>query len=141
MLADLAVDEVALLPNAQEADGRLQRIHLVERLTAHLRHRTKYLDVPVAPHHAFTFCAAGSGDGAKAATLHEFVRLIGRCPPSACDGYLRRGDFSRCVLDVFGDRKLAVTLRQLEENHRLGRISDINGAITAAVRARYELPA
>jgi hydroxymethylpyrimidine pyrophosphatase-like HAD family hydrolase len=55
ILKDLAMDEAALLPGAEESCGRLTRIRLVQRLTSHVRHRAKYMDVPVANHHAFAF--------------------------------------------------------------------------------------
>ena len=137
VLSCLAVDEVALLPGPDEAGGRLRRIRLAERLTSHVRHRTKYIDVPVAARHAFVFATHGL-PGKTAGTLREFVQLLDQCPVAACAAHVGRGDFSRWISDVFGDRSLASTLRQLEENCRLGRISDINGAITAAVRERYE---
>ena len=138
VFSGLAVDEAALLPGADEADGKLRRIRLAGRLTSHVRHRNKYVDVPVAARHAFVFATHAGLHGEKAATLREFVQLLDQCPAAAREGHVRRGDFSRWILDVFGDRSLASTLGQLEENWRLGRISDINGAIIAAVRERYE---
>lgn len=134
----LAVDEAALLPGAEEANGQLRRIRLAGRLTSHVRHRTKYIDVPVATRHAFVFSTHADLHRKRATTLREFVQILDQCPAAACEGHVRRGDFSRWIQDVFGDRSLASTLRQLEENCRLGRISDINGAIIAAVRERYE---
>ena len=134
----LAVDEAALLPGAEEANGQLRRIRLPGRLTSHVRHRTKYIDVPVATRHAFVFSTHADLHRKRATTLREFVQILDQCPAAACEGHVRRGDFSRWIQDVFGDRSLASTLRQLEENCRLGRISDINGAIIAAVRERYE---
>ena len=138
VFSGLAVDEAALLPGADEADGKLRRIRLAGRLTSHVRHRNKYVDVPVAARHAFVFATHAGLHGEKAATLREFVQLLDQCPAAAREGHVRRGDFSRWILDVFGDRSLASTRGQLEENWRLGRISDINGAIIAAVRERYE---
>lgn len=138
VLADLAVDEVGLLPGPEESRGRLQRIRLVERLTSHVRHRTKYIDVPIADHHAFVFSCDGRPTGGTARTLKEFVDILGRTAPECFDTHLQRGDFSRWLADVFGDRQLASTLRHLEGNYRLHRISDINDAIAQAVRERYE---
>jgi hydroxymethylpyrimidine pyrophosphatase-like HAD family hydrolase len=138
VLADLAVDEVALLPGSEESEGRLRRIRLVERLTPHVRHRTKYLDVPLAQHHAFVFSRAGRPSGDRARTLKEFIDVLGRTAPEMFDAHLQRGDFSRWIADVFGDRQLAAAVRHLEENYRLHRISDINDAIAQAIRSRYE---
>jgi hypothetical protein len=137
-LADLAVDEVALLPGPEESRGRLRRIRLVERLTPHVRHRTKYLDVPVAEYHAFAFSCEGRMTGQVARTLKEFLDILAKTAPECFDMDLHRGDFSKWIAEVFGDRHLAATLRHLEENYRLRRISNINDAIAGAVRKRYE---
>jgi hypothetical protein len=138
VLAELATDEVALLPGAEESLGRLRRIRLVQRLTPHVRHRAKYLDVPVAAHHAFVFCHAGRPVGRAARTMAEFVEIIERTPPLKLHGHLQRGDFSNWVRDVFGDHQLSTTIRQLEGDYRLNRNANINDAIAQAVRARYE---
>jgi hypothetical protein len=138
VLAELAMDEVALLPGAEESLGRLRRIRLVQRLTPHVRHRTKYLDVPVAIQHAFVFCHAGRPIGLAAHTMAEFVEIIERTPPLKLQGHLQRGDFSNWIRDVFGDHQLATTLRQLEGDYRLNRNVNINDAIAQVVRARYE---
>lgn len=137
VLADLAVDEVALLPSTLESHGQLQRIRLVERLTPHVRHRTKYLDVPVAAHHAFVFSRAGRPTGETACTLKEFVEILGSTNV-AIYNHAQRGDFSKWIETVFGDRQLAATIRRLENNYRLNRNTNINDAIVLAVRSRYE---
>jgi hydroxymethylpyrimidine pyrophosphatase-like HAD family hydrolase len=137
VLADLAVDEVALLPSAEESHGQLQRIRLVERLTPHVRHRTKYLDVPVATHHAFVFSRGGRPAGVTACTLQEFVDILGSTNV-AVHNHVLRGDFSKWIESVFGDRQLAATIRRLENNYRLNRDKNINDAIALAVRSRYE---
>ena len=50
-----------------------------------------------------------------------------------------RGDFSRWIGDVFGDRALAAELRTLEERHRTASRTDTLAEIVAAIRARYDL--
>jgi hypothetical protein len=55
------------------------------------------------------------------------------------EGYLRRGDFSRWLGDVFGDYPLAAELRVLEERHRAGVSADTVPEIVAAIRGRYDL--
>ena len=57
----------------------MKRFQIAPRLTTHVRHRTKYLDVPVPETQAFVF----SGEGrpvARARTLKEFVGLLVALP-------------------------------------------------------------
>jgi hydroxymethylpyrimidine pyrophosphatase-like HAD family hydrolase len=138
VLAGLEVDEAALLPGPEEARGGLTRIRLAERLTPHVRHRMKYLDVPVRDRHAFHFRARGQATGDHARTLQEFVDILGRTSPELLREHIERSDFSRWLSDVFGDRLLASTIEALEDNYRLNRIPDINDAIIQAVTSRYE---
>jgi hydroxymethylpyrimidine pyrophosphatase-like HAD family hydrolase len=138
ILGSLAVDEAALLPGSHEAQGRLRRIRLAERLTSHVRHRMKYLDVPVTDHHAFVFYQNGWPAGERAHTLKEFVDVLGRTESECLHGHLQRGDFSRWIAGVFGDRPLASTIRHLEDNYRLNRIPGMNDAIIQAILSRYE---
>jgi hypothetical protein len=139
VLSDLTAAEVALLPGPVEAQGRLRRIRLVERLTPHVRHRMKYLDVPVAEFHAFVFREDGRTTGERAHTLKEFIDTVSRIAPERLRPHLHRGDFSRWIADVFGDRPLAATVRHLEDNYRMNRVPDINGAIVEAIRERYAI--
>lgn len=55
------------------------------------------------------------------------------------DGYLRRGDFSRWIADVFGDRPLARELQRLEREYVESRSGDAVARIAAAVKLRDEL--
>jgi hypothetical protein len=136
----LEVNEAALLPSpgAIESEGRLRRIRLAERLTPHVRHRMKYLDVPVPDVHAFVFHDRGRPTGERAHTLKEFIDILGRTAPERIHEHIQRSDFSRWIAEVFGDRLLATTVRSLEDNYRLNRVPDINDAISQAVRLRYE---
>lgn len=43
----LAANEAALLPGPEEAHGEVVRFRVAPRLTSHVRHQTKYLDMPV----------------------------------------------------------------------------------------------
>jgi hydroxymethylpyrimidine pyrophosphatase-like HAD family hydrolase len=138
LLAGLAVDEVALLPGPEEAEGRLRIIRLAERLTPHVRHRMKYIDVPVADHHAFVFAKNGHPDGQRAHTLKEFVDTLARTESKRFHGHLQHSDFSNWIAGVFGDRPLATRIRQLEDAYRARRIADINEAIIEAIQSRYE---
>ena len=44
----LTVGEAAVLPVTEEAEGDVRRITLAPRLTPHVRHQTKYVDIPVS---------------------------------------------------------------------------------------------
>jgi hypothetical protein len=71
--------------------------------------------------------------------LREFVTALEGHPEEALNGYLHRGDFSRWIRDVFGDRALADELRRHEERYRAGVDPDSVPEITASIRARYDL--
>jgi hydroxymethylpyrimidine pyrophosphatase-like HAD family hydrolase len=139
LLGGLALGAAALLPITDEAGGEIRRIHLATRLTPHVRHIAKYIDIPVSDSRAFTFWRDGSLTGERARTLRELVRRLEGSDVSAFDGHLRRGDFSRWVGEVFGDYPLAATIRNLEESYRSGaRGADVPAELALAVRARYE---
>jgi hypothetical protein len=72
-------------------------------------------------------------------TLRQFVSVVERAPTTLLDGYLRRGDFSRWIDDVFGDHALAAQLRTLEERSRTQPTADTIPDIVAAIRGRYDL--
>ena len=55
------------------------------------------------------------------------------------DGYIVRGDFSRWIGEVFGDRALAGELRALEVRHRAGSREETVPEMASAVRGRYDL--
>jgi len=48
---DDLVNEAALLPGPEESHGEIRRFRLAPRLTAHVRHQAKYLDMPVSEEH------------------------------------------------------------------------------------------
>jgi hypothetical protein len=134
---DLQVNEAAILPGAVESGGRVKRFQIAPRLTTHVRHRTKYLDMPVPDGQAFVF----SDDGrpvAHARTLKEFVGQIAALPASIVEGHLRRHDFSRWIADVFRDGPLAARVRGLETGIEAEGLAELAGAIGQTIRARYE---
>ena len=89
---------------------------------------------------AFVFTGGGVAD-ARASTLREFVATLERSEPRALAGHLARGDFSRWIREVFGDRALALELETQEERYRSGVDDDVVPEIGHAVRARYDLTA
>lgn len=109
------------------SSGRLRRFQLAARLTNHIRHRQKYLDVPVPAHLAFYFPGIGMPAGRHARTLTEFMDLLVQAPREVLDGHLRRHDFSRWIADVYGDRTLAAEIHLLEDAYEQG------GAMTSTM--------
>ena len=138
-LAHLEPGQAAALPITEEARGELRMFTLAPRLTPHVRHREKYVDVPVTDGRAFFFAPDGRHAARRGRTLREFVTVLESTAASDLDPYLRRGDFSRWMGDVFGDDALAEDLRVLEERHAAGVLTDTVSDVAAAVRARYDL--
>jgi hydroxymethylpyrimidine pyrophosphatase-like HAD family hydrolase len=138
-LAGLELDEAVLLPGSEEAGERLLRFRLAPRMTEHVRHRHKYLDVPVGRERAFHFQLEGGGRGPVAGSLQALVDALLVTPQERLRGHVRRGDFSRWIGDVFRDVHLAGQVRALEERHRLGTLPDFNDALVHAVQERYRI--
>jgi len=135
---DLQQAEAALLPGAIEAGGELRRFRLAPRLTAHVRHRSKYLDMPVLESQAFVFTLNGR-PGPRARSLKEFTTLLATLPDDRLVDHLRRRDFSRWLEDVFRDRGLATHVQQLERAVGVEATRDLADSIAQAIRARYEI--
>jgi len=139
VLGGLGIDEAAVLPRAA-ADGHLPgRFTIAPRMTAHVRHRAKYLEVPMPSERAFHFTCNGRNFGAPARTLKEFVRMQEQLPIEALEGHALRGDISRWIAKVFGDQPLAVALRQVERRFRDGQVVALAEALNESIRMRYEL--
>jgi hydroxymethylpyrimidine pyrophosphatase-like HAD family hydrolase len=139
VLQTLRIDQAAALPVTAEAGSNLQVFTIGERLTPHVRHRQKYVDVPVGDAHAFVFHRHGQPHPVNAHTLREFVMVLDGLDATRADGYLRRGDFSRWIADVFGDRALARELQEHEREYVRSRSGDAVSRIAAAIKSRYEL--
>jgi hypothetical protein len=74
----------------------------------------------------------------RARTLREFVTAL-EAHEADGGGYLQRGDFSRWIGDVFGDRALADEIRAWERRARDGAADDALRGIAGAIRGRYDL--
>jgi len=138
-LGHLPLGQAVVLPITEEAGGQIRLFTIGRRLTPHVRHREKYVDVPVSELRAFVFGPDGSRQTRRARTLREFVAEIERAPATDLGTYLDRGDFSRWIGDVFGDAALASELRELEAQHHTGHDGDVVRELVAAVRGRYDL--
>jgi hypothetical protein len=135
--AALQMNEAALLPGCDEAHGQIRRFQVGPRLTSHVRHRQKYLELPVADAQAFVFTIDGRA-GPRARTLRTFIGLLAGLDAHAIEGHLRRHDFSRWLDHVFRDRPIALHIRQLESEAGAEETRAIADAIAQAIRARYE---
>ena len=137
-LGHLPLGEAVVLPITEEAGGAVRRFMVGRRLTPHVRHREKYVDVPVTEGRAFVF-SDGPAPWKSARTLRQFVGEVEHQTGAGIEGYLRRGDFSRWIGDVFGDHALAAELRLHEDRYRRGDDLDVAPEIAAAIRGRYDL--
>jgi hydroxymethylpyrimidine pyrophosphatase-like HAD family hydrolase len=137
LFGELRTNEAALLPGAEEAQGQVRRFLLGPRLTAHVRHQTKYLDMPVLDRQAFVFTGNGR-PAARARTLKEFTGLLVTLPADRLAGHLQRHDFSRWIDDVFRDHPLASHLRAVEAAIATENPRDVADGVAQAIRARYE---
>jgi hydroxymethylpyrimidine pyrophosphatase-like HAD family hydrolase len=139
LLSGLTIDEAAVLLRVNAPERKLQKFIVAGRLTPHVRHRSKYLEVPMQRHRGFVFTCNNKPFGNAARTLKEFVILLERAPEASLDGHARRSDFSHWIGDVFGDQPLAAAIRKVERRHRHGEITALRAALIAAIRGRYEL--
>jgi len=137
LLGKLPTNEAALLPGAEEAEGKLRRFTLLPRLTPHVRHRTKYFDVQLAGGQEFVFTDNGKTIGPPARSLKEFVSLLASTPATSIEGHARRGDFSRWIANVFHDHRLASDVRKIEQRHRLGHLDDVRQSMATIIQERY----
>lgn len=141
VLENLVIGEAVALPVTEEAEGDVRRIRLAPRLTPHVRHLAKYVDIPVAESRAFVFWQDNSPMGRRAGTLREFVDVLEQFPAATFAGHLRRGDFSNWIANVFGDYPLAGTVRRIEDDYNSSRMPDVTTNLAEAIRSRYEFVA
>jgi hydroxymethylpyrimidine pyrophosphatase-like HAD family hydrolase len=139
MLPHLRIDQAVALPVTDEAGASLRRFVIGERLTPHVRHRQKYVDVPVSDAHAFVFSSGRRATTARAHTLREFVSVVQNLDDTEAGGYLRRGDFSRWIGEVFGDHALARELQGYERRYTTERSAEALHQVVSAITSRYEL--
>ena len=139
LLRHVAVGQAVALPITEEAAGDLCLFNIGRRLTPHVRHREKYVDVPVTEQKAFVFGLPGPVTRAR--TLREFVTTLEPLSATALHGYLQRGDFSRWIADVFGDHALAADIHEQERRYTGGIDLDTIPEIVNAIRGRYDLTA
>jgi len=138
VLGSLVTGEAVTLPRTLEAGRDLRRVHLVPRLTPHVRHAAKYVDIPVPEKEQFVFWVGNHASGERARTLRQFLNAIERRSASELDGHLRREDFSTWIGNVFGDYALAEVVCRIERDYRDGKLGDVVPRLADAVRSRYD---
>jgi hydroxymethylpyrimidine pyrophosphatase-like HAD family hydrolase len=137
-LTSLRVEEAVLLPGMREASGKCLKFTLFPRLTSHVRHKAKYLDVQLLAEQGFWFTEKGETIDGPARSLKDFLKLLEIAQPDVQAGHATRGDFSRWIADVFHDHALALEIRKVEQRFRLGHIHDLSKSIAKLVQERYE---
>jgi len=138
-LAKLGITEAALLPPTREAEGSLRLFTVAPRLTTHVRHRTKYFDIPVPDDRRFVFTHDGSAIGETASTLRELTAAAKRVSPEVLSNHNNHHDFSRWIASLFCDHDLANGVRQLESKYKLnGAAHDFADKLSEMIEKRYE---
>ncbi len=137
-LASLGLDEAVLLPGMHETGEKCLKFRLFPRLTSHVRHKAKYLDVQLLAEQGFWFTNGAGVAAGPARSLKSFLKQLGTVPPHILAGHARRGDFSRWIAGVFHDHALASEIRKVEQRFRLGHIHDLPEPIAKLVQERYE---
>jgi len=137
-LASLRLEEAVLLPGMRETGGKCLKFTLFPRLTSHVRHKAKYLDVQLLVEQGFWFTGNRGTVAGPARTLKDFLALLEIAPPDVQAGHANRGDFSRWIADVFHDHALASEIRKVEQRFRLGHIRDLAKSIAKLIQERYE---
>ncbi|HXX45650.1 MAG TPA: HAD family hydrolase [Candidatus Acidoferrales bacterium] len=138
ILANLTISEAAVLPRSEEARGKLRRFELLPRLTSHVRHKAKYLDIQLVREQAFLFTDNGKPMAPPVRALKDFIKQLKTLPVSVLAAHARRGDFSSWLGGVFHDHLLASDVRQIEQRCRLGRTENLSTALINAIVSRYE---
>lgn len=108
-LGTLVLGQAVALPLTEETEGEIRRVYLTPRLTTHVRHLMKYIDVPVSAGGAFVFWRDGAMSGMRARTLREFVEIVKRESAASLGGHLRRHDFPNWISNVFGNNPWPVS--------------------------------
>jgi hypothetical protein len=139
VFAGLTVDEAVRLPGIEEAGGKLRRFQLSPRLTIHVRHKAKSVDLQLIEGQGFVFTDNGKPVGSPARTLNEFVSSLKILPLSILDGHARRGDFSQWIGEVFRVSLLYLSDAGCQHMIRLGHTRDLYNAVAESIQERYEM--
>ncbi|HBZ71311.1 MAG TPA: hypothetical protein DEP35_16910 [Deltaproteobacteria bacterium] len=136
-LRELEMNEVLLLPGARESKSDVVRVRMAGRLTPHVRHKHKYLEVRVSDDLAFVFARDGVPTGQRAGTLKDLTEVLSAGDPHGFDQHLANGDFSRWVQEIICDAELAAEIRSIEMDWRAGRTDRPCERVARLIRERY----
>lgn len=139
MLAEIPPDCASLLPALDEPIREPRAFRASLRQTRHVRHRHKYLDVPIRKGREFRFEFENGAQSSVARSLQELVDQLGALPADRIGGHIRRGDLSRWLRDVLRDDTLAADVAALEARWRMDPATEFCGSVIHAVRGRYEV--
>jgi hydroxymethylpyrimidine pyrophosphatase-like HAD family hydrolase len=137
ILRNLATNEAVLLPGAEESGGRIRFFKMAQRLTSHVRHQHKYLDVSIPIEKAFVFTNHGLPTGQRASSLAEFISMVYVCPATVLKDHMRRHDFSNWISEVFRDKFLASQVRRLEMRRDLVHGLEIKQSLAKLIGEHY----
>jgi hypothetical protein len=102
-----------------------------------VRHRRKYADSRVAAQQRFFFRDPHGHLVATADSLGACRKVVATLPACVLANHAGRGDLSRWVLDVFGDRALGRQIRKLEGRWSRGEIPDLRPKLRELIALRY----
>ena len=137
VLAELPPGEFVVLQPDAGGQPTATTFVAAPRETAHVRHLNNYADSVVAPDQRFFFRDGHGRTVGAAESLQAFRRLIGTIDPDVLGHHAGHGDFSRWVLGVFGDQRLARHLGKTEARWRRRELVDLRGVIDRLIAARY----
>jgi hypothetical protein len=140
IIGNLSTNEAVILPGTDESGSRIRLFRMAQRLTFHVRHQHKYLDVPITPEKEFVFTYQGVPTGQRARSLAEFIIIVSACSTAVLKDHMRRHDFSNWIGGVFGDNSLATQVRQLERRRDLIHGTEIKRSLAKLIGEIYMLP-
>jgi hypothetical protein len=124
-----------------QATGRAETSFRVDpRVTDHVRHRHKYLTIPLLAHHQFVFRDESGQPIDTAATVEEFTDQLASAPDRSIQHHVERGDFSRWAVAALQDRELGAVISGAENelNARLEvDLARLRAQVLTHLRQRY----
>jgi hydroxymethylpyrimidine pyrophosphatase-like HAD family hydrolase len=138
-----AIEILPYLPSGEfvliQRDGGIGALTFTPspRQTPHVRHLRKYADSQVPADQRFFFRDPEGRILMAADSFGAFRDAVASAPEGTLAHHAARGDFSRWVLDVFGDRTLGHQVRKLEARWTRGEIRDLRPRLKELVAVRY----